>query len=125
QENVLIDGLGNPCLTDFGLATVVEDPELRWSTITLGLDFDCRWRAPEVLGIENDRQRPTFMSDIYSFGSVVFFIVSGNVPWKEKNQCQICIELLKRATPARPHHIFDDHWDLIQKCWSRDPRNRP
>ncbi|OAX32375.1 kinase-like protein, partial [Rhizopogon vinicolor AM-OR11-026] len=98
--NVLIDGLGNPCLADFGLATVVGDPELQLSTITLGLNFDCRWRAPEVLGIENGRQRPTFMSDIYSFGSVVFFIVSGNVPWKEKQSYQISIELSKRATPA-------------------------
>ncbi|OAX34960.1 kinase-like protein [Rhizopogon vinicolor AM-OR11-026] len=124
--NILIDGLGNPCLTDFGLATVVEDPELQWSTITLGLNFDSRWRAPEVLGIENDPQRPTFMSDIYSFGGVVFFIVSGNVPWKEKKyQGQIFVELSKRATPARSHHIFDNHWDLIQNCWSWDPRNRP
>jgi len=74
QGNVLIDDFGNPRLTDFGLATVVEDPELQWSTITLGHNFDPRWRAPEVLGIKDDPERPTFKSDIYSFGSVMFFV---------------------------------------------------
>ncbi|OJA14206.1 hypothetical protein AZE42_09477 [Rhizopogon vesiculosus] len=58
--NVLIDSSGNPCLTDFGLATVAEDPDLQWTTTIAGGDFNPRWRAPE--------------SDIYSFGSVMFFV---------------------------------------------------
>jgi len=76
QGNVLIDGSGNPCLTDFGLATVAEDPELQWTTTTASMrnGFDCRWRAPEVVGIDVDPGKPTFKSDIYSFGSVMFFV---------------------------------------------------
>ncbi|KAG2121406.1 kinase-like domain-containing protein, partial [Suillus cothurnatus] len=71
--NVLIDNSGNPCLTGFGLATVVGDPELQWNSTTAARDFNSRWRAPEVIGIETDEPaRPTFASDIYSFGSVMF-----------------------------------------------------
>jgi len=74
QGNVLIDGSGNPCLADFGLATVVGDPELQWTTMTLERGFSPRWRAPEVIGIRHKPERPTFKSDIYSFGSVMFFV---------------------------------------------------
>jgi hypothetical protein len=61
---------------DFGLATVVGDPELQWSTTTAGRSFDSRWRAPEVIGIDADPGRPTFKSDAHSFGSVMFFVCS-------------------------------------------------
>jgi serine/threonine protein kinase len=76
QGNVLIDGSGNPCLTDFGLATVDGQPELQLSTTTVERSFNSRWRAPEVIGIERDPERPTFKSDIYSFGGVMFFVRS-------------------------------------------------
>jgi serine/threonine protein kinase len=76
QGNVLIDSSGNPCLIDFGLATVVGDPELQLSATTLGRSFDSRWRAPEVIGIDGDPGRPTFKSDTHSFGSVMFLVCS-------------------------------------------------
>ncbi|KAG2136415.1 kinase-like domain-containing protein [Suillus clintonianus] len=72
--NVLIDGSGNPCLTDFGLATVVGDSELQLTTTTAAGNFNSRWRAPEVIGIDCDPGRPNFKSDIYSFGGVMFFV---------------------------------------------------
>jgi serine/threonine protein kinase len=74
QGNVLIDDSGNPCLTDFGLATVAGDAELQWTTLTTERIFHSRWRAPEVIGIKHDPERPTFKSDIYSFGGIMFFV---------------------------------------------------
>ncbi|KAJ8597345.1 kinase-like protein [Rhizopogon salebrosus TDB-379] len=122
--NVLIDGSGNPCLTDFGLATVVRDAELQLTTTTV--NHNPRWHAPEVIGIDHDPGRPTTKSDIYSFGCVIFFIASGDTPWQEKrSQNQIIIELSRRVKPVRPGNIPDNHWSLIQKCWSWDPEDRP
>ncbi|KAG1851140.1 kinase-like domain-containing protein [Suillus subluteus] len=125
--DVLIDSSGNPRLTDFGLATVVGDQELQWTTTTAACNFNSRWRAPEVIGIERDKpERPTFESDIYSLGSVIFFIISGDIPWKEKNSSdQISIELAKKATPTRSENIPNGLWNLIQKCWSWEPKHRP
>jgi len=72
---VLIDDLGNPRLTDFGLATVVGDVELQLSTATAERSFNSRFRAPEIIGIERDfNGRPTFKSDIYSFGGMMFLV---------------------------------------------------
>jgi serine/threonine protein kinase len=68
QGNVFMDGLGNPCLANFGLATVIKHPQLE------ELSPNSRWRAPEVVGVEDDPERPTFKSDIYSFGGVMFFV---------------------------------------------------
>lgn len=34
-------------------------------------------------------------------------------------------ELSKKTTPAHPGNILDDHWNLIQKCWSWEPDHRP
>ncbi|KAG2740559.1 kinase-like protein [Suillus brevipes Sb2] len=124
--NVLIDGSGNPRLTGFDLATVVGDPELQLTTTSVDHGFDVRWRAPELIGVECDPEMPTFESDIYSFGSVMFFIISGDIPWKEKKHFhQICIELSRRVTPARPENILNDLWNLIQRCWSWNPGDRP
>jgi serine/threonine protein kinase len=76
QGNVLIDGSRNPRLTDFGLATVEGEAELQLNTTTAERSFNSRWRAPEVIGIERDPERPNFKSDIYSFGGVMFFVRS-------------------------------------------------
>jgi serine/threonine protein kinase len=142
QDNVLIDGSGNPCLTDFGLATVKGEAELQLNTTTAEHIFNSRWRAPEVIGIERGPERPDFKSDIYSFGGIMFFvrclffysptltflssqILSGDMPWKERTSIQICIALWNKTVHARPENILDDQWNLIQQCWSWKPGNRP
>ncbi|KAG1724267.1 kinase-like domain-containing protein, partial [Suillus lakei] len=140
-ENVLIDGSGNPRLTDFGLATVAGDAELQLSITTVTRSLDPRWRAPEIVGIEREPEKPSFKSDIYSFGGVMFFvrsrcflqlypnvssqIISGDKPWKEKSPVQICIVMSQKFEHVRPDNMLDHHWASIQKCWSWDPRNRP
>jgi hypothetical protein len=47
------------------------------------------------------------------------------MPWKEKKSYQISIELSRRVTHARPKNILEDHWNLIEGCWSWDPEDRP
>ncbi|KAG2099658.1 kinase-like domain-containing protein, partial [Suillus cothurnatus] len=76
-SNVLVDGSGHPRLTDFGLATVAGDVESQLNTTTTGCSFNPQWRAPEVIriGLEDGQIiRPNFKTDIYSFGSVMFFV---------------------------------------------------
>jgi serine/threonine protein kinase len=82
QANVLIDDSGNPRLTGFNLATVVGDPELQLTMTTVDHSFDIRWRAPELIGVDCDPEMPTFESDLYSFGSVMFFVRSLVFPWR-------------------------------------------
>jgi serine/threonine protein kinase len=77
QANVLVDGSGRSRLTDFGLATVAGDPESQLNTTTADRTFNPQWRAPEVIGIHCDNEKPVppnFKSDMYSFGGVMFFV---------------------------------------------------
>ncbi|KAG1812484.1 uncharacterized protein BJ212DRAFT_1369967 [Suillus subaureus] len=56
----------------------------------------------------------------------MFFIVSGDIPWKgKKNPTHIIIALSNKVVPARPNNILNNHWNLIKKCWSWNPDNRP
>ncbi|KAG1793569.1 uncharacterized protein BJ212DRAFT_1292664 [Suillus subaureus] len=50
-------------------------------------------------------------------------IISGNIPWKEKNSNHIAIELSRGATPLRPENMPNGSWSLIKCCWSLDPTN--
>jgi serine/threonine protein kinase len=74
--NVLIDDSGNPRLTDFGLATVAGDAELQLSMTTATRTLDSRWRAPEIVGVEHDPEKPSFKSDVYALGGVMLFVRS-------------------------------------------------
>ena len=97
-----------------------------------------RWAAPEHVlpGPENTLDR-TIKSDIYSFGCIglqesplntttgpVFIfsqVLSGKQPWSEVQvDARILILLWQGQKPRRPesHAIADQHWDLIQQCWS-------
>ncbi|KAJ8581559.1 hypothetical protein M405DRAFT_615033 [Rhizopogon salebrosus TDB-379] len=55
----------------------------------------------------------------------ILLIASGNIPWQEKHSHQICIELWKRTPHVRPDNILGNHWNLVQKCWSWNPEDRP
>jgi serine/threonine protein kinase len=104
---VLIDGSGNPCLTDFGLATVVGDAELQLTTTIA--NHNPRWHAPEIIGIDRDPVRPTIKSDIYSFGSVMFLVRSFVSP-------QLYPELSDRLPRELRHGRRDTHRKSSLSC---------
>lgn len=62
----MVDSFGNARITDFGLTTIVRDPN---SFVNTSEDQDqtLRWTAPEFLG----SGQATKESDVYSFAMVV------------------------------------------------------
>jgi len=138
QYNVLLDANNTARLTDFGFASLIGDiPEaltyLQWSSMQHGA---VRWAAPEQVLSEQILDRTT-KSDIWSFGCIslqesllnmtsgpfliLSQVLSGKRPWSEV-QGDICIGLLltQGQKPRRPESlaIANQHWDLIQQCWS-------
>ncbi|KAI9573295.1 kinase-like domain-containing protein [Boletus coccyginus] len=137
-NNILLDASNTARLTDFGYASLVGDiPEaltyLQMSTTQPGA---MRWAAPEQIlpGMTLDR---TTKSDIYSFGCIslqesllnvttdplftLSQVLSGKRPWSEvQRDAHIILLVAEGQKPPRPesHAIADQHWNLIQQCWS-------
>ncbi|KZP21572.1 kinase-like protein [Athelia psychrophila] len=132
--NVLINGNGNACLTDFGLSFI--RPEFLdtsyWSRTVGGA---MRWRAPELLApmslvdIEDYIPDLTWKCDIYSFGSLALHLLSGEWPYHTSCDYKVIIHLHRRTQPPRPQtdRITDAHWGLITGCWGErdNPSSRP
>ncbi|KLL02867.1 MAG: hypothetical protein MRECE_40c006 [Mycoplasmataceae bacterium CE_OT135] len=78
--------------------------------------------APEVLNSEPY----TKASDIYSFGIVVYEILSGLPPYYEKaHDLHLAIEICQGLRPKFQIKIPPLLEDLIKKCWDADPQKRP
>ena len=76
QLNVLVNRSGRACLADFGLANLVDEDILRWSSIETTDHHSIgtlRWQAPELIDPPTDKSaKATPASDIYSFACVCY-----------------------------------------------------
>ena len=90
QLNVLVNCSGRGCLADFGLANLVDEDILCWTSIqTTGHQSSgtLRWQAPELIDPPSDElANATIASDIYSFACVCYEVsglgISKTALWK-------------------------------------------
>ncbi|KAF8838777.1 kinase-like protein, partial [Paxillus ammoniavirescens] len=126
-SNVLIDGNGKACISDFGLSVLLA--ELGGSTYTNSCHVGgaVRWIAPELLDHEvpGDENKPlhlfpTLQSDVYSFGMVILQVLTGKVPYHYiVPVARVQSAILHRKIPLRPQQqlVTDSQWKFMQRCW--------
>ncbi|KAG2341993.1 kinase-like protein [Suillus weaverae] len=131
QPNVLIYGDGTACVADFGLSLmyseVISASQASWTST---LEGNMRWMAPELLVDQEDgsQVRPSEQSDIYSFGGIMLQVLTNKVPYYHlSNDAAIILCIAKSQTPSRSRYpaLPEKYWELIEQCWSTDPRDRP
>ena len=121
--NILLDGKGEPHLTDFGLARLLQTE----STVT---------RTREVLGTPSymapeqavgNNTKLTSATDVYGLGAVFYQLLTGHPPFAGGTTYET-IKLLLDTEPRQPRvlnpKIDRDLSTICLKCLEKDPRRR-
>src|SRR3954462_3914122 len=90
--NVLLSPDGRAVLTDFGIASVENDPTLTATGMLV--------RSPAYMPPERARgDRPTPAADLWSLGATLFAAVEGEPPFRREGQLQTLNAVLTEAVP--------------------------
>lgn len=90
--NIIIAADGTPRLTDFGVAFMTTQERVTRQTAAVGtLDY----MSPESLNLDTVDGR----ADIWSFGVLLFEMLSGERPFRGKTFSQIITAIMTQATP--------------------------
>ncbi|KAG6865551.1 hypothetical protein C0991_001555 [Blastosporella zonata] len=127
QLNILMDGEGEPLLIDFGFSLVLDPLTQTFLPITHHFIGNPRWTPHEKL---HETEFPlTLKADSFSFASLILEVLSDDVPYTYlRNNSAVIIEVIMRdRAPRRPDIklLTDPLWELMEKCWSRNPHDRP
>jgi TolB-like protein/Tfp pilus assembly protein PilF/predicted Ser/Thr protein kinase len=121
--NILLDAKGEPHLTDFGLARLVESE----STVTRTLEVlgTPRYMAPEQAAGDNAKLART--TDVYGLGAVLYQLLTSHPPFAGGTTFET-IKLLLETEP-RPPRLWNSKIDrdlstICLKCLERDPKRR-
>ncbi|UZO18068.1 uncharacterized protein OCT59_009389 [Rhizophagus irregularis] len=78
--------------------------------------------APEVL----QGQKYTKASDIYSFGMIMWELMTGRRPfWDKNHDAELIIEICDGVRPPIVTNAPEGYVELIKECWHSDSNKRP
>ena len=125
SANVLLDGNGRAKIADFGTSKWTQN------TMSTGLvtrntkgstQMSLAWSAPEVL----DSKGTTYASDVYSFGILIWEILSKETPWACLSHRDVYIQVvLKDMRPIIPDNSPENLSNMAKLCWLPNPEERP
>jgi serine/threonine protein kinase/predicted Zn-dependent protease len=121
--NILLDAKGEPHLTDFGLARLVETESTM--TRTLEVVGTPSYMAPEQ-AIGNNAAISS-VTDVYGLGAVLYQLLTGQPPFAGGTTYET-IKLLLDTEPKKPRllnpKIDRDLSTICLKCLEKDPKGR-
>jgi len=121
--NILLDAKGEPHLTDFGLARLVESE----STVTRTVEVlgTPSYMAPEQAAGNNIKL--TRGTDVYGLGAVLYHLLTGHPPFAGGTTYET-IKLLLETEPRLPRlwnsSVDCDVSTICLKCLEKDPKRR-
>jgi len=119
-RNVCLSRNGAPCITDFGMSRKLTISASAGETNTqMG---PVAWMAPECF-----LQKYSSKSDVWSFGILLFEMLSGTVPHAGVDLHQLAIAIRDQGiTPSPvPKDADPGLVEIMQSCWHFDPAARP
>src|SRR5262249_10682484 len=121
--NILVDAKGEPHLTDFGLARLVESESV--VTRTLEVLGTPSYMPPEQAVGNNTKL--TNATDVYGLGAVLYQLLTGHPPFAGGTTYET-IKLLLETEPRLPRlwnpKVDRDLSIICLKCLEKDPKHR-
>uniref|UniRef100_A0A4W5P459 non-specific serine/threonine protein kinase n=1 Tax=Hucho hucho TaxID=62062 RepID=A0A4W5P459_9TELE len=114
-ENILLDEEGHIKLTDFGLSKESIDHENKAYSFCGTVEY----MAPEVV----NRRGHTLSADWWSYGVLMFEMLTGTLPFQGKDRKETMTMILK-AKLGMPQFLSQDAQSLLRNLFKRNPGNR-
>ncbi|XP_005991064.1 ribosomal protein S6 kinase 2 alpha isoform X2 [Latimeria chalumnae] len=114
-ENILLDEDGHIKLTDFGLSKEAIDHEKKAYSFCGTVEY----MAPEVV----NRQGHAQSADWWSFGVLMFEMLTGSLPFQGKDRKETMTLILK-AKLGMPQFLSQEAQGLLRALFKRNPANR-
>ena len=124
-ENLLIDADGTVKVSDFGLARVMSEPGLERLTRTGVVMGTPAHMAPEQA--EGESASLDARADVYSLGSVLYELVTGQPPYPGNGPMEVLIRKVAKDPPAPRKlnpELSQDVETIIRKAMEREPAAR-
>ncbi|MBQ8938923.1 MAG: serine/threonine protein kinase [Paludibacteraceae bacterium] len=118
-DNILLDDNGNYVITDFGISAKARST-LRKSVIGGATsEGTMAYMGPERF---SKQPAPTKASDIWSFGAMVYEMITGNVPFGELGGS---MQKAGAEIPEITEPVSDELRSLVEQMLAPEPWNRP
>ncbi|XP_061083869.1 ribosomal protein S6 kinase alpha-2 isoform X2 [Conger conger] len=114
-ENILLDEEGHIKVTDFGLSKEAIDHDKRAYSFCGTIEY----MAPEVV----NRRGHTQSADWWSFGVLMFEMLTGSLPFQGKDRKETMALILK-AKLGMPQFLSPEVQSLLRALFKRNPANR-
>uniref|UniRef100_A0A803V4G0 Ribosomal protein S6 kinase n=1 Tax=Ficedula albicollis TaxID=59894 RepID=A0A803V4G0_FICAL len=114
-ENILLDEEGHIKLTDFGLSKEAIDYEEKAYSFCGTVEY----MAPEVV----NRQGHSHSADWWSYGVLMFEMLTGSLPFQGKDRKETMTLILK-AKLGMPQFLSTEAQSLLRALFKRNPANR-
>uniref|UniRef100_A0AAY4F189 non-specific serine/threonine protein kinase n=1 Tax=Denticeps clupeoides TaxID=299321 RepID=A0AAY4F189_9TELE len=114
-ENILLDEEGHIKLTDFGLSKEAIDHENKAYSFCGTVEY----MAPEVV----NRRGHTHSADWWSYGVLMFEMLTGTLPFQGKDRKETMTMILK-AKLGMPQFLSSEAQSLLRNLFKRNPSNR-
>uniref|UniRef100_A0A8D3DH50 non-specific serine/threonine protein kinase n=1 Tax=Scophthalmus maximus TaxID=52904 RepID=A0A8D3DH50_SCOMX len=114
-ENILLDEEGHIKITDFGLSKEAIDNDKRAYSFCGTIEY----MAPEVV----NRRGHTQSADWWSFGVLMFEMLTGSLPFQGKDRKETMALILK-AKLGMPQFLSLEVQSLLRALFKRNPANR-
>uniref|UniRef100_A0A0A9HK43 non-specific serine/threonine protein kinase n=1 Tax=Arundo donax TaxID=35708 RepID=A0A0A9HK43_ARUDO len=115
--NLLLDEHELIKVADFGVARVKAE-----SGVMTAETGTYRWMAPEVI----EHKPYDTKADVFSFGIVLWELLTGKIPYEFLTPLQAAIGVVQEGIrPVIPRGTHPKLAQLLEKCWQKNPVNRP